>query len=369
VVSDLLQRGLLDARAVVHDGLDVRAVGRNVATWAIDIHGANGVSLLVKDAGGVATRGRHATLAAEARALMRLHAEPTLGASLPTVVAWDADAGLLALERWPDAETLREYLARTRRQSVRHALHLGRALRLLHALPVRFEDAWSVAAAPWVLSLHEPTLAWFRTSSAGNFALLELLQTFPALGAELASLRAEWRPTAITHGDLKWDNVVVRSRRDDNGTSLWIVDWVSAAVGEPAWDVGAVLGEYLLAWLRSIPSGVARESPAHDQAGVPLVVVQAALRAFWSGYSQAGEPDAAYRERAVRYAGAWLVHQAYERLQEASSLSPSDPRQLQLAFNILRHPIDAALTLFGLPDVPDVPASPHHASAAELQRA
>jgi hypothetical protein len=79
-----------------------------------------------------------------------------------------------------------------------------------------------------------------------------------------------------------------------------------------------------------------------------------AIRAFWSSYThhrKLTNPDLLdeYLLRSVRYAAARLVQTAYEQGQTSSLLTGNIVVLLQLAFNILQRPAEAALALLGIP--------------------
>ncbi len=88
--------------------------------------------------------------------------------------------------------------------------------------------------------------------SAAGLELIRIVQRTEGFGELLDGLRATWVPTALIHGDVKWSNVLVV----DAGTpqeSIKLIDWESAMVGDPSWDVGSALSQYLSFWLFSIP--------------------------------------------------------------------------------------------------------------------
>ena len=116
-----------------------------------------------------------------------------------------------------------------------------------------------------------------------------------------------------------------------------------AGPGDPAEDVGAFFGEYLRAWLRSIPALNPQEgllTPA--LARYPLVRMQPALRAFWEAYARhRGRSTADLSptlRRATRFAAARLLTAALEeaqtavgRARERRQRGASEPRRAQAA--------------------------------------
>jgi len=132
------------------------------------------------------------------------------------------------------------------------------------------------------------------------------------------------------------------------------VDWELARLGDPCWDTGVFLGEYLLSWLISTPiAGQNAPTRLLALSKYPLERMQPAIRTFWPTYSRKMGLDAATSEawllRSVRYAAAWLIQAAYEQDRSTTQLSGNTLSLLQLSLNILRRPAEAASSLLGIP--------------------
>jgi hypothetical protein len=133
-----------------------------------------------------------------------------------------------------------------------------------------------------------------------------------------------------------------------------LVDWELSALGDPCWDVGILLGEFLSFWLLSIP--ITGETPPErfpELARYPLDAMRPAINAFWTTYRQRRALDArdadTELERAVRYCAAWLLQTAFERTVPAIQLTGTIVVMLQLSLNLLLNPGGGALQLLGLP--------------------
>jgi hypothetical protein len=77
------------------------------------------------------------------------------------------------------------------------------------------------------------------------------------------------------------------------------------------------------------------------------------MRAFWSAYTRRMQLDPTTADewliRSTRYAAVRLIQTAYEQGQSASRLTGNTVCLLQLSFNILSRPEDAAVGLLGIP--------------------
>lgn len=353
VAPYLQAQGLLQPHTVVAGDLTIADATRRNANF--QVISESSPSYLLKQGVGAE---RVATVAHEAALYQWFTDAPAarpLQSYLPRYYRYDADTQVLVLELWPGAQTLGAYHARRGRFSVGVAGALGQALAVLHRLRGGGDLAGlPPCPPPWILSVQRPTLALYRDLSAANLQLIQTIQQFPDLGHHLDALHAEWRPETLTHYDIKGDNVLIVGGLDGRHPGVKLVDWEAAGRGDPCWDTGAVFGDYLSCWLLSIPlmSG-APPDRFLDLARYPLVKIQPALRRFWQAYRhhlRLDPPTAqAWLLRAVRYSAARLIQTAIEQGQTAAQLTGNALAFLQLSFNILQRPQDAAIYLLGIP--------------------
>lgn len=104
---------------------------------------------------------------------------------------------------------------------------------------------------------------------------------------ELAAARGAWERTrGLVHSDLRWDNILVTHGRSPWGAyNLRIIDWETARVGNPAWDVATYLAETFRFWAftGSLRHGDDLEK-IHDEPVFPREAVHAHNRAFLDAY-------------------------------------------------------------------------------------
>jgi aminoglycoside phosphotransferase (APT) family kinase protein len=351
VVAYLIEQGLLDPDAVTADGLQVLDVSGRNRVFVVAGHGTAGYVVKQSDPHDVDF------LAREVAVLRQLvEAEPQLARYLPRPVSYDARRRTLVCELVGDATDLAAYHARGRFPPLL-AHGLGGALALLHAV-----DPGALAEMPATRDTlgigvppYPPSLGLVLTMSDAGVELLRLLQGSSELCERLAALNKSRDEVAIVHGDLRASNCVAFPRPGAvRRTRIALVDWELARRGDPHVDLGAVLGEYLQAWLWSMSvfdgSDLA-QAPRH--ARHPLETMQPAIRAFWRGYLDASRqrragPRPSLR-RGVEFSAVRLVEVAFERAQTEATLDPRAGLALQLGLNILRRPTEAAVHLLSLP--------------------
>jgi hypothetical protein len=199
-----------------------------------------------------------------------------------------------------------------------------------------------------VLDIHRPTLDVYGTVSGADIELLRVIQRFPAFGVALDDLRLRWQPAALTHNDLRWDNIVVAR---DSDSDLQLIDWELVGRGDPCWDIGTFVSEYLSFWVYSIPPTSHSAAGSRHAARHQIEDMQPAIRAFWNAYRQqvqdGGGADLPL-DRAVRCAGARLLQTAFEHTRTRDRPTTNDLLLLQLSLNVLQRPDDVAARLLGL---------------------
>ena len=265
---------------------------------------------------------------------------------LPPFQGYWPDPPVLILAAHPTARSLGEHQAGGR-FSAAVARAFGHALACLHHTPA----PGGTALRPHGLHLHRPTVPSLRDMSGAAIEFVKLIQSAPDVCELIDDVASQWRSDRLIHGDIKAANCLVIRDARGRGTSVQLVDWENSGVGDPAWDVGSVMGDHLSSWLMSIPAtGAEQLAQIPELARVPLTRIRPALRAFWRAYTRDLDVRAADRllVRASRYAGIRLLQSASEQTQFATSLTPHTLFQAQVAVNTLRRPGEAAVRLLGL---------------------
>lgn len=351
VAQFLLDRGHITTRAIVDGDLTIRDASSRNRNFRVER--TRGMSYLLKQ--GVGPEGV-ATVAHEALVYRTLSGlDPRVRRYVPAFQGYDPADRVLVIELIAGARDLRAHHLRSGRFSTAHARAMGVVLGTLHHLTRQTMHAPAPERAPWVLSAHRPRLNLFRDSSSASIQLVKILQQAPGFGVHLDRLRARWQSRCVIHQDVKWDNFLLVPRRDGRGWSgIKLIDWESAGQGEPGWDIGSLLSQYLSAWIFSIPiTGQTPPERFPELASFPLERMQPALRACWDGYVSAAhlEPAAALAGliEAVELAAARLILTAFEAAQMSLELTSNLVLHMQLAFNMLERPREASVHLLGIP--------------------
>jgi tRNA A-37 threonylcarbamoyl transferase component Bud32 len=272
---------------------------------------------------------------------------------IPRFIDYDPARYALTLSLTEDAESLSERQMRDSVVAPDVARQLGQALALIHSFGAVVAADTALrpklpCQIPWPLNVD--TAGYGFLSAYGNLGaqLAQAIQETPGLTAGLTALRANWQYDSLTHGDMKWDNCLLR------GEELVVVDWELADLGDGAWDVATILKEYIASILinRAMrESARARNTP--EPAEITLDTTRPSLSAFWKGYAAgrglSGPAADLYLDRAVRFTAGRLVVAVLEYCTFAKDLDPTAKLMLDYARRILEYPQIAAAQLAGVP--------------------
>ena len=283
---------------------------------------------------------------------------------LPRLAHYDDSQTILVLELIADARPLWSLgeISEGAVIEVDACRSLGRALGLIHRTfaaaeqPVDQHLDWLPREVPWVFSVHRPAPGLLRDLTRSEGELLRVLQGENGPGACLDRLSIDWCATTVIHGDVRFDNVLVRPAGPEMSAfrEIWITDWEMAQLGDPAWDLAGALQALLNLWVYSMPLSDERTAEEMvSQARIPTVHIRRAARALWSGYEAGAELRPAEAEtllgRAVTYSAARLIQSALESLQGLQYFAGPAVLLLQISANILADPENAQMQLYGIP--------------------
>jgi aminoglycoside phosphotransferase (APT) family kinase protein len=294
---------------------------------------------------------------------------------LPSLRLWDSERSILVLDLVPSTHPVPDDASAEYQAALRRLL--AEALATCHRLPADGTAAPSFlpAAAPWICDLARPVPSMLRELSPAQLSLIQALQAAPDAVEALERLRDEWRPTRLIHGDIKWNNVLVRldaaapapthpcapapPRPSASApprslpSGIVLLDWELAQLGDPAWDVGAVLHAFILdAVLELEPAKGAGPGEVALLLGGAMSRLHPAHREFLTRYAAAAEltlTEADHlRARLPANVAARLIKTAFEWGQGEAQVPRRAAAIHQLGINMLRQPRTAGRVVLGL---------------------
>lgn len=208
-----------------------------------------------------------------------------LAGIVPRFCFYDPRRSVLATELVDGAETIAEHHFRNNAFPVELAEQLGQAFGNYHrkaaASPPPNLDGLFLWRPAWALSLHSMPFE-APSLSGGIHQMLGMVRQFPQFATALDALRSGWRPDAVIHGDIKWDNCILCPGSNGHA-GLKIVDWEMADWGDSCWDVAGIVSAYLSFWVQSLPGdNMADPGAMVAQARYPVERMQPAIQSFWA---------------------------------------------------------------------------------------
>jgi Phosphotransferase enzyme family len=196
------------------------------------------------------------------------------------------------------------------------------------------------------------------TTDGLNF--FTLFQRHQHLTQAIAELNQAFQPTCLTHNDLKLNNILWHVPRanslsltDSPEPLVRIIDWEKWSWGDPAADLGTLLGSYLKIWLSSmvIDPEIDIET-ALELAVTPLELVQPSMVEMVRAYSQqfpeiwVERPD--FLTRVVQFTGLALIERIRSTIYYHEPFDNISIAMLQVAKTLLCNPDLSTPIIFGM---------------------
>ena len=193
----------------------------------------------------------------------------------------------------------------------------------------------------------------FRHLTQECLQFYRLYQRLPNLSQTVIDLRNSIQPSCLVHNDLKINNTLLSTnwvKQDKNIIKL--IDWESASWGDPAFDLGCILGSYLELWLDGLViNNTLSIKESLQLATIPLELIQPSLVTLVSTYLDRfpaiinSRPD--YLDRVIQFAGLSLIIRLETMIFDKRVFGNGGIIMLQVAKQLICSPKIAINTLFG----------------------
>ena len=355
----LLDKGYLSPDALLDGTFTAHPTSSRNTNYLINRDNAGGDALFVKQV-QVWDEEKIQTLRTEATCYWLANNEAEyaqLNEFLPRYIAFDPQNHILITQAVDGAINLNEFYLQQKNFPLALATRQAELLSAFHkTITKAVQDGPSLR----LFRRQQPTVFLWNASGFPNYgaqrskAEQQMVQLITQNGdymQKLEAVRAQWRATSLTHGDIKPANFLInRTCSQTNQYDLRLIDWETADIGDPCWDVAAIFQSYLFYWVMYEP--LAGQS-AQTNYGFALDMMQPSMRQFWRNYVGLMEwtTDEARQNllKTVGYCALKLIHTCYESIQQAPSMSTHTARMLQLSLNMLRSPEEAIRTVLRIP--------------------
>lgn len=202
----------------------------------------------------------------------------------------------------------------------------------------------------------------FGLVSLENLKFFELYQRYESLGQAIAQLNDTFEPCCLTHNDLKLNNILLHNNwqhvaqgEPSADSIVRLIDWENCAWGDPAYDLGTIIANYLKIWLDSLVISTAIDvETALRLAITPLEELQPSIvaltQAYFSNFPEILQQRTDFFKRVVQYVGFGLIEKIQARIQYQEPFGNTGICMLQVAKTLLCHPEQSVLTVFGKPE-------------------
>lgn len=240
----------------------------------------------------------------------------------PELLAVDEDSGVVVFRRLDATDG--GSLLRDDELTDAHADRIGQIVAATHRAPVPPDVALSTTPSPLppMASFTALPVAALGQLSAAELETWSLLQRDRELVAALTELRREEQAvsTVPIHGDLRLDQFLV------SGDQLWLCDWEEFRLGDPARDLGALIGELLnhaFSALTETEDGGSIDHASIMRRGTQrLEEMVPTVRRTVDAYQMAAAARSDDVLRAFRFAGWHLIDRLLAAAHEKARLHP-----------------------------------------------
>ena len=170
---------------------------------------------------------------------------------------------------------------------------------------------------------------------------VQLCQKYTDLNQAIQQLKDEYTYDCFVHGDLKFDNILVKSTR--TSFDCRFIDWELCSIGDRYFDIGYVTGNMLFMWINKI-----RFRRNFMDLNEPFLNnVKTHIRFFLDGYlkhlTTVIDLD---KLKLARYTGLFLSNMFYSATLFGREYTKHDILKLQIARNLLVAPQSYSTLLF-----------------------
>jgi hypothetical protein len=290
-----------------------------------------------------------------------------IGKFLPELLYFDLDNSITIVNYLTDYQDLYRYYLDVELFPIEIASAIGRVLANIHSQTFNREkhrqfltksiassiDPSKTYADGIIRRLSRITPDIFAMMPVECLQFFKLYQRFPSLSQAIADLRQTIVPSCLTHNDLKLNNILLDLQwQQPESQLIKLIDWERTAWGDPAFDLGCLLGSYLEIWLDGMAiSNSLSINESLQLATTPLELLQPSLsalvEAYLSGFPEITIAHPDYLDRVIQFAGLSLIQRIEIIIDEDRVFGNRGIIILQVAKQLLCAPQAARSTLFG----------------------
>jgi hypothetical protein len=286
---------------------------------------------------------------------------------------FDAQESIIVFNYLNDYRDLMNFYGKENVFPVEIAAAIGTVLATLHRLTLDRQDYQeffyqsqeSYQNASHVKNLERIGPEIFGLVPADGLKFFSLYQRYDSLGKAISELGSSLVPCCLVHNDLKLNNILLSNDWEKADTPIFssyqqqsnsivrFIDWERCSWGDPAVDLGNLVGSYLHIWLSSLVTskGITMEESLR-MATTPLEEMQPSLSALVNAYLNhfpeilTRRPN--FLRQVVQFSGWTLITTIRSMLQYQKTFGNTGICMLQVAKSLLCRPEASIPTIFGV---------------------
>jgi Phosphotransferase enzyme family len=297
------------------------------------------------------------------------------------ILHFDSERSILVLSYLDNYIELRMFYDESQTFPWVVASNLGKTLAMIHQSTFkdeRYKDFLTESSQSHPLDIRRPQfLRGLERIGPGVFSHIRtdgldfwrLYQRYESLHLAMVEVSQIFTPCCLTHNDLNLQNILVELAGDYDRSLAMVtlkenpaqikedplvrlIDWEFVSWGDPAFDLGMVLSNYLKLWLGSlIVSNTINIETALRLAATPLEKLQPSLLALVHAYLEQFPKILEHRpnflQQVMQFTGLILVKRIQGKLEQLDSFDNTSICILQVAKTLLCKPGDSISMVLG----------------------
>ncbi len=195
----------------------------------------------------------------------------------------------------------------------------------------------------------------FGSISLDGMQFFVLFQRYESLREGMIEAIKDFTPCCLAHNDLKPANILLHRdwESDPESSIIRFIDWEFSTWGDPAFDLGSVIANYLHIWLRSlVVSRAISITESLRLAVTPLEYLQPSMVEVMRAYLNQCPEILGYKpqfiQQVMSFSGLVLIQTIQTSIQEQKPFDNIDICMLQVAKSLLCNPKQSVQTIFGV---------------------
>lgn len=284
---------------------------------------------------------------------------------IPELIKFDSENSIIVTRYLSNQIGLDQFYQHHNNYSTQIAALVGNHLARLHRLTfnkpeyqeflVKHTGNENLGNTPYLLrSLERVGPGLFGNICNDGIEFYKLYQRFPSLHQAVAELYSNYQSSCLIHGNLRLNKYILDNQDSvTNLTQVKLTDWENLNWGDPAFDLGVLIAQYLKLWLDSIYVDSETDLKlALSLATCPLERLQPSLGELLQGYLAEfpailkKRPD--FVNRVTQFAGLHLIKSIQHNFEQRRPFGNGDICTLQVAKSLLCQPEQSISTVFGI---------------------